>query len=173
MASVWLRHPRYSLLILVTFITTFYLLFVPHEGPSQRYHLRDDSLEARVQRSHMIYDKFLEQRKRMLIKWGPDLSNIDLYVVVLFAFMKSASDTCPVSLKIRNPGLLTLYVSCISLILLHFCSRRRVSGDFFTAAFNCPHEVERHGALGDGGKWVCGLSRVAKKPDCIVYSFGK
>ena len=46
-------------------------------------------------------------------------------------------------------------------------------GDFFTAAFNCPHEVERHGALGDGGKWVCGLSRVAKKPDCVVYSFGK
>jgi Methyltransferase domain len=33
--------------------------------------------------------------------------------------------------------------------------------------------VERLGALGDGGKWVCGLSRVAQKPDCIVYSFGK
>ena len=48
-----------------------------------------------------------------------------------------------------------------------------MSGDFFTAAFNCPHEVERLGALGDGGKWVCGLSRVAKKPDCVVYSFGE
>ena len=48
-----------------------------------------------------------------------------------------------------------------------------MSGDFFTPAFNCPHEVERHGALGDGGKWVCGLSRLAKKPDCVVYSFGK
>ncbi|KAJ6618672.1 methyltransferase domain-containing protein [Mycena sp. CBHHK59/15] len=44
--------------------------------------------------------------------------------------------------------------------------------DFFPAAFNCPHEVERHGALGDGGKWVCGLSRVEHKPDCIVYSVG-
>lgn len=44
--------------------------------------------------------------------------------------------------------------------------------DFFPAAFNCPHEVERHGALGDGGKWVCGLSRVYEKPDCVVYSFG-
>ncbi|KAF5339969.1 hypothetical protein D9611_012433 [Ephemerocybe angulata] len=44
--------------------------------------------------------------------------------------------------------------------------------DFFPAAFNCPHEIERHGALGDGGKWVCGLSRVQDKPDCIVYSFG-
>lgn len=44
--------------------------------------------------------------------------------------------------------------------------------DFFPAAFNCPHEVERHGALGDGGKWVCGLSRVRDKRDCVVYSFG-
>ncbi|KDR78037.1 hypothetical protein GALMADRAFT_245009 [Galerina marginata CBS 339.88] len=44
--------------------------------------------------------------------------------------------------------------------------------DFFPAAFNCPHEIERLGALGDGGKWVCGLSRVAEKPDCVVYSFG-
>ncbi|KAF8883912.1 methyltransferase domain-containing protein [Gymnopilus junonius] len=44
--------------------------------------------------------------------------------------------------------------------------------DFFPAAFNCPHEVERLGALGDGGKWVCGLSRVAQKEDCVVYSFG-
>jgi len=44
--------------------------------------------------------------------------------------------------------------------------------DFLPAAFNCPHEVERHGALGDGGKWVCGLSRLREKPDCVVYSFG-
>ncbi|KJA26572.1 hypothetical protein HYPSUDRAFT_63847 [Hypholoma sublateritium FD-334 SS-4] len=44
--------------------------------------------------------------------------------------------------------------------------------DFFPAAYNCPHEVERLGALGDGGKWVCGLSRVAQKADCVVYSFG-
>jgi len=32
--------------------------------------------------------------------------------------------------------------------------------------------VERLGALGDGGKWICGLSRLVEKPDCIVYSFG-
>ena len=45
-------------------------------------------------------------------------------------------------------------------------------GDFFPPAFNCPHEVSRIGALGDGGKWVCGLSRLASKPDCVIYSFG-
>lgn len=45
-------------------------------------------------------------------------------------------------------------------------------GDFFPASFNCPHEIERLGAMGDGGKWVCGISRLATKPDCVVYSFG-
>ncbi|EGN91733.1 hypothetical protein SERLA73DRAFT_192086 [Serpula lacrymans var. lacrymans S7.3] len=43
---------------------------------------------------------------------------------------------------------------------------------FFPASFQCPHEVERIGSLGDGGKWTCGLSRLAQKPDCIIYTFG-
>ncbi|KAI0055268.1 hypothetical protein BV25DRAFT_1833324 [Artomyces pyxidatus] len=44
--------------------------------------------------------------------------------------------------------------------------------DFFPPAFNCPHEIERVGALGDGGKWVCGLSRLRHKEDCVIYSVG-
>ncbi|KAH8079822.1 methyltransferase domain-containing protein [Cristinia sonorae] len=44
--------------------------------------------------------------------------------------------------------------------------------DFFPPAFNCPHEIERVGQLGDGGKWVCGLDRLQDKPDCVIYSFG-
>jgi len=44
--------------------------------------------------------------------------------------------------------------------------------DFFPAAFNCPHEIDRFGELGDGGKWVCGVSRLAEKPNCVIYSFG-
>jgi Methyltransferase domain len=26
--------------------------------------------------------------------------------------------------------------------------------------------------MGDGGKWVCGLDRVAKQDKCVIYSFG-
>ena len=26
--------------------------------------------------------------------------------------------------------------------------------------------------LGDGGKWVCGMERIAKQPECVIYSFG-
>lgn len=44
--------------------------------------------------------------------------------------------------------------------------------DFFPAAFNCPYETERVGVMGDGGKWVCGLSRIAEKRHCVVYSAG-
>jgi hypothetical protein len=45
-------------------------------------------------------------------------------------------------------------------------------GDFFIPAFRCPHLVERIGTLGDGGKWVCGVDRVAKQDKCVIYSFG-
>ena len=47
------------------------------------------------------------------------------------------------------------------------------SGDFFTPSFRCPHRVERVGTLGDGGKWVCGLDRIAsQRTPCTIYSFG-
>ncbi|KAG9123839.1 hypothetical protein FRC07_013797 [Ceratobasidium sp. 392] len=44
--------------------------------------------------------------------------------------------------------------------------------DFFTPSFQCPHAVERIGINADGGKYVCGLHRIADKPDCVIYSFG-
>lgn len=45
-------------------------------------------------------------------------------------------------------------------------------GDFFIPSYQCPHRFERVGILGDGGKWVCGLDRVAKQDKCVIYSFG-
>lgn len=30
--------------------------------------------------------------------------------------------------------------------------------DFFPATYTCPHDIQRVGRLGDGGKWVCGMS---------------
>jgi len=45
--------------------------------------------------------------------------------------------------------------------------------DLIPASYNCPFDVERIGRMGDGGKWVCGMSKYEKntKP-CIIYSFG-
>lgn len=53
----------------------------------------------------------------------------------------------------------------------------RVFWDFFYPAFNCPHDTERIGRVGDGGKWVCGFNHLSKynndkKYPCVIYSFG-
>lgn len=46
--------------------------------------------------------------------------------------------------------------------------------EFVYPAFNCPHDVERIGRIGDGGKWICGMTRYEANKDrpCVVYSFG-
>lgn len=45
--------------------------------------------------------------------------------------------------------------------------------DFVPASWSCPFEVERIGRMGDGGKWVCGMSRYEKNQrPLIIYSFG-
>ncbi|KAH9985003.1 hypothetical protein F4779DRAFT_322306 [Xylariaceae sp. FL0662B] len=46
--------------------------------------------------------------------------------------------------------------------------------DFFPPTYSCPWDIQRVGRLGDGGKWICGMSKyelVASRP-LIIYSFG-
>jgi hypothetical protein len=46
--------------------------------------------------------------------------------------------------------------------------------DFFPAVWTCPWDIQRVGRLGDGGKWVCGMSKYEDRTDrpTIIYSFG-
>lgn len=50
--------------------------------------------------------------------------------------------------------------------------------DFVRPSFFCPHDLERVGSLGDGGKVVCGMSRYERassekdRPELIIYSLG-
>ncbi|KAH9988444.1 hypothetical protein BJV74DRAFT_839390 [Russula compacta] len=44
--------------------------------------------------------------------------------------------------------------------------------DLFHRGLSMPASRRAYGTLGDGGKWVCGLDRVAKQDKCVVYSFG-
>jgi len=137
--NVWKRHPRYTGLLALCLLATLYLL-LPDSSvsgtPQYQILTHGGELEHRLQQSHKIYDKLLEDRKALIKKFGPEPSDIALF----------PPDVAP-----WPPY--TVW-------------------DFFPATFNCPHEIERPGALGDGGKWVCGLSRVQDKPDCVIYSFG-
>jgi hypothetical protein len=81
-------------------------------------------------------------------------------------------------IPIRYPTDGELYTLCaLSFIpyirhVLRLDRHRDVAGDFFIPAFQCPHRVQHVSTLGDGGKWVCGLDRVAKQHNCMIYSFG-
>ncbi|EJU02303.1 hypothetical protein DACRYDRAFT_79082 [Dacryopinax primogenitus] len=44
--------------------------------------------------------------------------------------------------------------------------------DFFLPLFGCPHDVQRIGRMGDGGKYVCGMDVIARKRDVVIYSMG-
>ena len=91
-------------------------------------------------------------------------------VLVVAAFQKTESHGQPTP-SVSPPLFPTTVVSPHDL-RVSSPTLTRSKGDFFPPAFNCPHELERIGALGDGGKWLCGLSRLESKPDCVVYSIG-
>lgn len=47
--------------------------------------------------------------------------------------------------------------------------------DFIMPTFNCPFDTERVGSIGDGGKWICGMSKYesyAREKPFVIYSFG-
>ncbi|TGO43703.1 hypothetical protein BCON_1037g00020 [Botryotinia convoluta] len=45
--------------------------------------------------------------------------------------------------------------------------------DLVTPSYGCPWEMERLGRIGEGGWWICGISKfIEKKKPCVVYSFG-
>ncbi|KAF0323331.1 hypothetical protein GQ607_009449 [Colletotrichum asianum] len=49
--------------------------------------------------------------------------------------------------------------------------------DLFPATYSCPWDLQRVGKLGDGGKWICGMSkyaadRTSAQRPLRVYSFG-
>jgi hypothetical protein len=181
---VWQRHPRYTLGVLLVLVVTFYFLSPYYETsqpllapPPTPATYNDHDLPARMERAERIYNKILHNRQGLIHKFGPTPSDVVMSVFFLIAFQLRSTIgihfICQVSSRQGSVArLYCVYVTnCPSVMFTRLISV--ITGDFFPPAFNCPHEVERIGALGDGGKWICGLSRLAEKPDCIVYAFGK
>ncbi|KAJ4471589.1 hypothetical protein J3R30DRAFT_3836542 [Lentinula aciculospora] len=137
MASVWKRHPRYSILLVVLLLATCFVLVPsgPHEPPFKHMSFDDTTpdIKQRFALSEAFYEKALADRAALLKRFGPRPEDVETFP--------------------DHDKPYTIW-------------------NFFPAAFNCPYEVRHLGTLADGGKWVCGLSRLEQEPDCIVYSFG-
>lgn len=159
--GIWTRHPRYTIVggLLSVLLFLFLTTSPPHPafsrlGADSWQSGPDSDLPRRLALSNSIYNEFLQDREGLIKKFGPTREDVVLCAVYHH-----------------------------STLLIKLTSKHRFSPDvepwpaytvwdFFLPAFNCPHEVQRIGALGDGGKWVCGLSRIKTKPDCVIYSFG-
>jgi hypothetical protein len=108
MAGLWQRHPRYTMLVVVALITTFYLL-VP-ASPPPAFHLRDSSLQSRLEHSNAIYSKVLTDRKGLIKKFGPQPKDIELLVIKYFSaqHLLTCHEGSPL---IHHLGLHTQFVS--------------------------------------------------------------
>ncbi|KAK9840632.1 hypothetical protein WJX81_005767 [Elliptochloris bilobata] len=44
--------------------------------------------------------------------------------------------------------------------------------DVWAPFYDCPFVRERIGKIGDGGKYLCGVSSLLQRPGCLVFSIG-
>lgn len=85
MPGIWNRHPRYSLLVFVVLAATLYFLVPVHYEHSVAPHftLKDNDLPSRMARASRIYDKVLEDRKKLMKTFGPTPKDISMSVALL------------------------------------------------------------------------------------------
>jgi hypothetical protein len=183
-------HPRYSIALLVSFFICILYLFNANSGPggfsrpyppSSKNRPHGLLVSEQLRLSEAYYKEHLRNRQKFIERLGPTPDTIPACVVNLFL---------GATIIILNPGFPNpcsfpatgthLYTLCPPLPLPYRPSLSDLCvcfffaiGDFFLPAFPCPHRVQRVGTLGDGGKWVCGLERLIRKPKCVIYSIGQ
>ncbi|KAG0701652.1 methyltransferase domain-containing protein, partial [Suillus ampliporus] len=116
----------------------------PLSTDSYAAYIRDGPLPARLEQAERVYQKVIAGRKDLIQRYGSTSCDIVNVLTDSLVLFPPDKDPWPAY---------TVW-------------------SFFPPSFDCPHELERIGALGDGGKWACGISRLEFKPDCIIYTFG-
>ena len=95
-SSVWSRHPRFTLSILVALCMTTLVLLGQNnfQGGDSHSHfaisLKDDSLSARLERADHIYNKVLKDRQGLIQKFGPSASDVVPSVSYIFNLLSFA-----------------------------------------------------------------------------------
>lgn len=187
------RHPRYTIASGVGFLTLLLLLaskheafpgsggFLgpPHHGPPPGFDVEPHgSVGARVADAEQDYDIFVGRRNALIREMGTDPTKVDAYVTLIAVRVNSRRVELTFSMQMAStfseiPHAYPLYVNVFHHYQAsHLIVAHAFLGDFFLPAFRCPHKVKRVGTLGDGGKWVCGLEKVAEQRKCVIYSVG-
>ncbi|KAF7979842.1 hypothetical protein HWV62_40585 [Athelia sp. TMB] len=160
------RHPRYTIALIVG---AFVSVLVFANGEPARTHRRPYPVAVRGKRppqfgggvedqialSEGYYELALDERRAMIAKWGP-AAQIDPFPSSGEFYTLCAYQGAP--LQWRQ---LTRVI----------CSRGLFYGIFPVPA-PAAAPGHRREQRGDGGKWVCGMERVAEKKDCVIYSVG-
>ncbi|EIW85952.1 hypothetical protein CONPUDRAFT_68594 [Coniophora puteana RWD-64-598 SS2] len=144
------RHPRFTASLGVLFLVALIFFFATDSGDAPGY-VRFKSgtdLALELWGEERRYRDMLKGRKGLIRTWGPSPDKVVATPDVKPKFR--ASFRFPVKPK---EDFYTLW-------------------DFFPPSFKCPHNLERIGVMGDGGKWTCGLERIEKKEKCVIYTFG-
>jgi hypothetical protein len=158
------RHPRYTIALIVLLFVS--VLIFANSDPSPDYLSRPYPItfrkgglppppgyvEDQIKTSEAYYQESLKERQKLITKWGPSPSQVDAFPSngEFYTLCKQMRPVCLFLDQLR--------IQCV--------------GDFFTPAFQCPHQLQRIGTLGDGGKWVCGMERIEDKQGCVIYSVG-
>lgn len=120
MPGIWNRHPRYSLLVFVVLAATLYFLVPVHYEHSVAPHftLKDNDLPSRMARASRIYDKVLEDRKKLMKTFGPTPKDISMSVALLCLYEYPSLSALQVPRgQVPLASLHSLYVA-VSIILL-------------------------------------------------------
>jgi len=94
-------------------------------------------------------------RDALIAKVGPRFISFHIFVNRFYTMQVSA----------RQGTVAALYSLWVT--FRAFSHERPLHCVVFPPAFFCPHELERVGELGDGGRWVCGIFQLQEQEDRI------
>ena len=77
MASIWKRHPRYTLLLVIILLATCFILVPPGPAFKPVMFADEPDLHHRLARSEDLYEQALVARAALLRRFGPSPEDVE------------------------------------------------------------------------------------------------